>query len=62
MFTPSQDLIEAGTNSTAGLTGARILEEMDISYSAGLASDMAPLYERVASVIPSVEWPFLRPI
>ena len=61
MFTPSQDLIEAGTNSMAGLTGARILEEMDISYSAGLASDMAPLYERVASVIPSVEWPFFAP-
>ncbi|MEC7512628.1 MAG: quinolinate synthase NadA, partial [Pseudomonadota bacterium] len=34
---------------------------MDISYSAGLASDMAPLYERVASVIPSVEWPFFAP-
>ena len=61
MFTPSQDLIEAGTNSMAGLSGARILEEMDISYSAGLASDMAPLYERVASVIPSVEWPFFAP-
>ena len=45
----------------AGLSGARILEEMDISYSAGLASDMAPLYERVASVIPSVEWPFFAP-
>ena len=44
----------------AGQTGMRILEEMDISYSAGLASDMAPLYERVASVIPSVEWPFSR--
>ena len=61
MFTPSQDLIEAGTSSVAGVSGARILEEMDISYSAGLASDMAPLYERVASVIPSVEWPFFAP-
>ena len=61
MFTPSQNLIEAGTTSMAGQTGMRILEEMDISYSAGLASDMAPLYERVASVIPSVEWPFFAP-
>ena len=61
MFTPSQDLIEAGTTSIAGLTGARILEEMDISYSPGLASDLAPLYERVATVIPSVEWPFFAP-
>lgn len=61
MFTPSQDLIEAGTSNVAGVTGARILEEMDISYSAGLASDMAPLYARVASVIPSVEWPFFAP-
>ena len=61
MFTPSQNLIEAGTTSMAGQTGMRILEEMDISYNAGLASDMAPLYERVASVIPSVEWPFFAP-
>ena len=45
----------------AGITGARILEEMDIRYSAGLASDMAPLYARVSSVIPSVEWPFFAP-
>jgi quinolinate synthase len=34
---------------------------MDIAYSDGMARDMAPLYERVKSVIPSVEWPFFAP-
>jgi quinolinate synthase len=37
------------------------LEEMDIAYSDAMARDMAPLYERVKSVIPSVEWPFFAP-
>ena len=61
MFIASQQLIEAATTSPAGMTGAQILDEMDIQYSEGLARDMAPLYARVASVIPSVEWPFFAP-
>lgn len=61
MFTASESLIEHAITAPPGQSGARILEEMDIAYSDGLARDMAPLYERVKSVIPSVEWPFFAP-
>ena len=61
MFTASEILIDHAITAPPGQSGARILEEMDISYSDGLARDMAPLYERVKSVIPSVEWPFFAP-
>ena len=61
MFTASKSLIDHAITAPPGQSGARILEEMDIAYSDGLARDMAPLYERVKSVIPSVEWPFFAP-
>jgi len=61
MFTASESLIDHAVTTAPGQSGARILEEMDIAYSDGLARDMAPLYERVKSVIPSVEWPFFAP-
>ena len=60
MFTASESLIDHAMTAPPGKSGARILEEMDITYSDGLAR-MAPLYERVKSVIPSVEWPFFAP-
>ena len=61
MFTASESLIDHAITAPPGQSGARILEEMDIAYSDGLARDMAPLYERIKSVIPSVEWPFFAP-
>ena len=61
MFTASESLIDHAITAPPGQSGARILEEMDIAYSDVLARDMAPLYERVKSVIPSVEWPFFAP-
>ncbi len=61
MFEPSTTLMNDGKTGLPGQSGARILEEMDIAYSDGLARDMAPLYEKVKSVIPSVEWPFFAP-
>ena len=61
MCTASESLIDHAITAPPGQSGARILEEMDIAYSNGLARDMAPLYERVKSVIPSVEWPFFAP-
>tara|TARA_B110000971_G_scaffold118023_1_gene120911 strand:+ start:2095 stop:3171 length:1077 start_codon:yes stop_codon:yes gene_type:complete len=57
----SKALLTEAKTALPGQTGARILEEMDIAYSDGMARDMAPLYERVKSVIPSVEWPFFAP-
>ncbi len=32
-----------------------------LDYTAGLAKEMEPLYERVKTVIPPVEWPFFAP-
>ncbi len=33
----------------------------DLQYTPGLAKEMAPYYERVKRVIPSIEWPFFAP-
>ena len=57
----SEGLISDAVAAPPGAVGARILQEMDIAYTDGLAKDLAPLYERVKSVIPSVEWPFFAP-
>ena len=35
------------------------LEMPELEYTPGLAKEMAPIYERVKNVIPSVEWPFI---
>ena len=61
MIQLSASLLQEGQTALPGQTGARILQEMDISYTDGLARDMAPLYDKVQSVIPSVEWPFFAP-
>ncbi len=38
-----------------------VMEMPELEYTEELAKEMAPLYERVSSVIPSVEWPFCAP-
>ena len=43
----------------AGLSGMRILEEMDISYSASLPATWPPIRARRVGYS-VVEWPFLR--
>jgi len=55
MFTASKGLIEKAVTAPAGQTASLILQEMDIHYNDALGRDMAPLYERVKSVIPPVE-------
>ncbi len=37
------------------------LEMPELEYTPGMAKEMAPLYEKVKNVIPSVEWPFFAP-
>ena len=37
------------------------LEMPELEYTPGLAREMAPLYEKVKHVIPSIEWPFFAP-
>ncbi|MEQ9144164.1 MAG: quinolinate synthase NadA [Parvibaculaceae bacterium] len=37
------------------------LEMPELEYTPGLAKEMAPIYERVKNVIPSIEWPFFAP-
>jgi len=38
-----------------------ILEAPELEYTDAVAKEMAPLYEKVKTVIPSVEWPFFAP-
>jgi quinolinate synthase len=33
----------------------------ELEYTPGLAKEMAPLYEKVRHVVPSIEWPFFAP-
>jgi quinolinate synthase len=43
---------------------ARQFKQMDmpeLEYTPGMAKEMAPLYEKVKHVIPSIEWPFFAP-
>ena len=60
-FSVSHALQDAAAYLPVGQSGARILDEMGIRYTDALARDMSPAYERVKSVIPSVEWPFFAP-
>ncbi len=40
----------------------KVLDMPDLKYTAELAEEMAPLYEKVSSVIPKVEWPAFAPV
>ncbi|PCJ69372.1 MAG: quinolinate synthase [Rhodobiaceae bacterium] len=42
-------------------SGFKPLPMPDLEYTPGLAKEMAPYYERVKNVIPSIEWPFFAP-
>ena len=53
MFTASDSLKTKAIAALPGQSGARILEEMDIAYSEGLARDMAPLTSRAP--LPRIE-------
>jgi len=46
---------------TAQSRGFKSLDMPDLKYTPGMAKDMAPMYERVKNVIPSIEWPFFAP-
>ncbi|PKQ02321.1 MAG: quinolinate synthase [Alphaproteobacteria bacterium HGW-Alphaproteobacteria-12] len=40
----------------------KTLDMPELEYTPGLAREMAPLYEKVKDVIPSIEWPFFAPM
>ncbi len=50
---------EAALSSAAKMYG--VLNSPELEYTAELAQEMAPLYERVSSVVPPVEWPSFAP-
>ncbi|MDE1172550.1 MAG: quinolinate synthase NadA [Parvibaculaceae bacterium] len=54
---------EARTTSpvNAGTRAYKPLDMPELEYTPGLAREMAPLYEKVKHVIPSIEWPFFAP-
>ena len=50
--------------SSPVLTGQQaqaILSDMDISFTPALEKEMSPLYDRISSVVPEIEWPFFAP-
>ena len=61
MFTASQALQQHGNSHPLGQSGAMILQEMDLAFTPALERDMRPLYERVAGVIPALEWAHFAP-
>ena len=53
-----------GTNASPGVPGQQaqgILSDMDISFTPALEKEMSPLYDRIRSVVPEIEWPFFAP-
>jgi quinolinate synthase len=48
-------------NVTSKARGFKPLDMPDLKYTPGMAKEMAPMYERVKNVIPSIEWPFFAP-
>ncbi|MDX5366974.1 MAG: quinolinate synthase NadA [Alphaproteobacteria bacterium] len=59
MAIASDMLQKTGTKPAA--RAFKPLEMPELEYTPGLAKEMAPLYEMVKHVIPSVEWPFFAP-
>ncbi|MEQ9520017.1 MAG: quinolinate synthase NadA [Parvibaculum sp.] len=49
------------TGAKTGLPAFAPLERPELEYTAAVAREMAPYYERVKNVIPSIEWPFFAP-
>lgn len=54
------EIRKAGAAQPAG-RAFKPLEMPELEYTPGLAKEMAPLYEKVKKVIPSIEWPFFAP-
>lgn len=48
-------------HQTPGTRSFKPLDMPELEYTPGLAREMAPLYEKVKHVIPSIEWPFFAP-
>lgn len=44
-----------------GKQAQAILSDMDISFTPALEKEMSPLYDRISSVVPEIEWPFFAP-
>ena len=44
-----------------GQKAQAILSDMDISFTPALEKEMSPLYDRIRSVVPEIEWPFFAP-
>ena len=44
-----------------GQQAQAILSDMDISFTPALEKEMSPLYDRISSVVPEIEWPFFAP-
>jgi len=54
-------LADHGRASALRFNGLKVLPRPDLTYTPKVAAETAPLYARVAHVIPPVEWPFHAP-
>ena len=61
MFTASESLIDHAITAPLGTERCAHFGRNGYCLFRRFGRDMAPLYERVKSVIPSVEWPFFAP-
>ena len=58
------DTTSLAASAIAGAEAGKRLSEIErpiLEYSDEIAAEMAPVYEKISSVIPSVEWPFFAP-
>lgn len=53
--------LSGNVHQTPGTRSFKPLDMPELEYTPGLAREMAPLYEKVKHVIPSIEWPFFAP-
>lgn len=55
------EIMKAEATPTTKARRFKPLDMPDLEYTPGLAKEMAPLYEKVKHVVPSIEWPFFAP-
>ena len=58
---PHRDRADRRAARSAAAARYGVLPRPDLDYTDAVATEMAPLYDRVKGIIPSVEWPFFAP-
>ncbi len=59
--TRARDHGDAGSDPSSAARKYGVLPRPELEYTDAVATEMAPYYEKVKTVIPSIEWPFFAP-